>query len=149
MEERLLIKKEDVNTITEQFADYIEDACFKTGEYRNVTISDNFTALLPGRFRRYIIEIELKRTSIPEGENPSESSSIEFEFFPDTHIPKKVKVEIFNDTYNKQYIKQVFHNVLMGAINSISDDEYNYNCAVIDKVQEQFAIKQRCYRRKI
>lgn len=143
MEERVLIKKEDVNTITEQFADYIEDACFNKGEYRNDIISDDFIAVLKGRFRLYIIESELKKTSIPEGENPSESSSIEFEFFPDTHIPKKVKVEIFNDTYNKQYIKQVFHNVLMDAINSIGDEEYSDNCAVIDKVQEQFAIKQR------
>ena len=93
MEERLLIKKEDVNTITEQFADYIEDACFKTGEYRNVTISDTFTALLKGRFRRYIIEIELKRISIPEGQNPSETSSIEFEFFLILIFQKRLRLK--------------------------------------------------------
>lgn len=65
-------------------------------------IEDGFTAILPGKFRTYNIDVEIK------SKKDKKESSIDFDFFSDGKTPLKVKVKIYNEDYDKEHFKKSY-----------------------------------------
>lgn len=129
MEPNLLIKREEIPIIVDQFIRYLDDTLLKTGIYRAVKIEDGFTAILPGKFRTYNIDVEI------ETKKDEKKSSIDFDFFSDGKTPLKVKVKIYNEDYDKELFKKSFFNVLN---NALKDNAYYRKIQkTIDTIQNQ------------